>query len=247
VRELVADLVAEGAEVTIKPEVRETIRAVQDLLDRESKGDSEDDNINSVKQADLRKALKLDKSVVSRRVAAALDAGLLRNLEERKGRPAKLVLGDPLPDEIELLPMPERLHGCTVDGGDKNTNPSPYSGNGAGPICKQRGSEPSQEGENLPRKPMAGTALAGGRKRQEPKPGEPRSPEWRGLLLEPHTIERLAAKCRQHFYAGRDEVATDIWLRQALAAEGVYPEFIEIEFERVMVLVFAPLGPGAGR
>jgi len=95
-----------------------------------------------VKQADLKKALKLDKSVVSRRVAAALDAGLLRNLEERKGRPAKLVLGDPLPDEIELLPTPARLHGCTVDGGDNNTNPSPYSGNGAGHICEQCGGEP---------------------------------------------------------------------------------------------------------
>jgi hypothetical protein len=113
VRELVADLVAEGAEVTIKPEVRETIRAVQDLLD----GLEDDDNIPVVKQADLKKALKLDKSVVSRRVAAALDAGLLRNLEDRKGRPARLVLGDPLPDEIELLPTPQRLHGCTVAGG----------------------------------------------------------------------------------------------------------------------------------
>ena len=133
VRELVADLVAEGAEATIKPEVRETIRAVQDLLAH---------GLEDVKQADLKKALKLDKSVVSRRVAAALDAGLLRNLEERKGRPAKLVLGDPLPDEIELLPTPERLHGCTVDGGDNNTNPSPYSGNGAGHICEQCGGEP---------------------------------------------------------------------------------------------------------
>ena len=139
VRELVADLVAEGAEATIKPEVKETIRAVQDLL---AHGLEEEDDDNFVKQADLKKALKLDKSVVSRRVAAALDAGLLRNLEDRKGRPAKLVLGDPLPDEIELLPTPERLHGCTVDGGDNNTNPSPYSGNGAGHICEQCGGEP---------------------------------------------------------------------------------------------------------
>ena len=47
-----------------------------------------------------------------------------------------------LPDEIELLPTPERLHGCTVAGGDNNTNPSPYSGNGAGHICEQCGGEP---------------------------------------------------------------------------------------------------------
>jgi len=120
VRELVADLVAEGAEVTIKPEVRETVRAVEDLLA---------DGREEVKQADIKKALKLDKSVVSRRVAAAVDAGVLRNLEDRKGRPARLVLGEPLPEEIELLPNPERLHGCTVAEGDQRTS-SPDLGNG---------------------------------------------------------------------------------------------------------------------
>lgn len=120
VREMVADLVAEGAEVTIKPEVRETVRAVADLLA---------DGREEVTQADIKKVLKLDKSVVSRRVTAALDAGVLRNLEDRKGRPARLVLGDPLPEEIELLPSPERLHGCTVADGDKHAA-SPHSGNG---------------------------------------------------------------------------------------------------------------------
>jgi hypothetical protein len=83
VHELVADLVAEGAEVTVKPEVRETVSAVADLL---AAGRTE------VMQADIQKVLKLDKSVVSRRVAAAMDAGVLRNLEDRKGRPARLVL-----------------------------------------------------------------------------------------------------------------------------------------------------------
>jgi hypothetical protein len=68
-----------------------------------------------VMQADIKKALKLDKSAASRRVSAALDAGVLRNLEDRKGRPARLVLGEALPEDIELLPKPDRLHGCTVD------------------------------------------------------------------------------------------------------------------------------------
>jgi hypothetical protein len=116
VRELVADLVAVGAEVTIKPEVRETVRAVADLL---AAGRTE------VRQADIQKVLKLDKSVVSRRVAAAVDTGALRNLEERRGRPARLALGDPLPEEIELLPKPERLHGCRVADRDK---PPPSAG-----------------------------------------------------------------------------------------------------------------------
>ncbi len=109
VRELVADLVAESAGVTIKPEVRETVSAVADLV---AAGREE------VMQADIQKSLKLDKSVVSRRVAAAIDAGALRNLEDRKGRPCRLVLGDPLPGEIELLPQPDRLHSCTVADGN---------------------------------------------------------------------------------------------------------------------------------
>ena len=120
VRDLVAGLVAESAEVTIKPEIRETVNAVAKLLA---------DNREEVKQADITKVLRLDKSVVSRRVKAAIYAGVLRNMEDRKGRPARLVLGDPLPDEIELLPEPERLHGCKVDVGDNDT-PSPQSSNG---------------------------------------------------------------------------------------------------------------------
>jgi hypothetical protein len=109
IRELVADLIAEGADATIKPEIREVVGAVADLL---TNGRDE------VRQADLKGVLSIDKSAISRRVAAALQAGVLRNLEDRKGRPARLVLGDPLPEEIELLPKPERLHGCAVVEGD---------------------------------------------------------------------------------------------------------------------------------
>jgi hypothetical protein len=82
VRDLLADVVAEGAEVTIKPEIRETVRAVEELLA---------DGREEVNQADIKNALRLHKSVVSRRVAAAVDAGVLRNLEDRKGRPARLM------------------------------------------------------------------------------------------------------------------------------------------------------------
>jgi hypothetical protein len=110
VRDLVADLVAAGVEATVRPEVRETVGAVSYLI---AAGESE------VRQADLRSRLKLDKSAISRRVADALDRGYLRNLEDRKGRPARLVPGDALPEELEVLPSPERLHGCAVARGDK--------------------------------------------------------------------------------------------------------------------------------
>ena len=77
-----------------------------------------------VRQSDLRSALKLDKSAISRRVADALSGGFLKNLEDRKGRPARLILGDALPDDYQVLPAPEHLtgdggglRGCTGDPG----------------------------------------------------------------------------------------------------------------------------------
>jgi hypothetical protein len=114
-RELVADLVAEGVDATVKPEVREVVEAVSRLLEG---------GVSEVRQADLKGALRLDKSSISRRVADALDAGFLKNEEDRKGRPARLVLGDPLPANREVLPLPARLvgsellHGCAVEGGE---------------------------------------------------------------------------------------------------------------------------------
>jgi hypothetical protein len=119
VRALVADLVAEGIDVTAKNEVRETVEAASRLLDG---GSAE------VRQTDLARALKLDKSSISRRVAAALDGGFLKNLEDRKGRPARLVLGDTLPADREVLPSADRLagdllHGCAVEKVDSQAPP----------------------------------------------------------------------------------------------------------------------------
>jgi hypothetical protein len=83
VRELVANLVAEGVEATIKPEIREIVEASARLIV---------DGRQEVRQADLKAVLNLDKSAISRRVAGALNGGFLKNLEDRKGRPARLVL-----------------------------------------------------------------------------------------------------------------------------------------------------------
>jgi hypothetical protein len=54
-------------------------------------------------------------------VRAALEHGYLKNLEDRRGRPSRLVLGDPLPAEVTILPTVEdleRLHGCSGDERD---------------------------------------------------------------------------------------------------------------------------------
>jgi hypothetical protein len=73
-----------------------------------------DDTEKDVTIAALAEELELDKSAAWRRVRSAMDRGYLENKEDRKGRPAKLVVADALPDDIEILPAPERLQGCTV-------------------------------------------------------------------------------------------------------------------------------------
>jgi hypothetical protein len=72
---------------------------------------------------------------------------------------------------------------------------------------------------------------------ERPGPGEPRSSKWREIGLEPFTIQRLASAYRERFYRDRDEQEADRWLREALAAEGVFPEYIKTEFERVKDVV----------
>ena len=64
--------------------------------------------------AKVRTILKLDKGSASRRVKAALERGLLKN-NANKGKPYDLELGDPLPEDIQILPDPERLQSCMVD------------------------------------------------------------------------------------------------------------------------------------
>jgi len=112
VRELVADLVAEGVDATVSPTVRETVRAV----DRLTEDKDEDEKYVGLKA--LSTELKLDKASASRRVKAAREAGYLVNLEDSKGKAAKLALGEPLPADLVILPTPEDLRAewdrCTV-------------------------------------------------------------------------------------------------------------------------------------
>jgi hypothetical protein len=102
VRELIADLLADCVGATVSAVTRETVGTVADLA-RQS------DAATGVSVTALAARLRLDKTVASRRVNVARKGGYLRNDEDRSGRPARLVLGDPLPDEIDVLPTPEML------------------------------------------------------------------------------------------------------------------------------------------
>ena len=115
--ELVADIIAEGVEATVRKEVRQTVEAVKTLL-------ANGHDSVTVKQA--AENLHLDASTVSRRVTVARSLGYLKNEETRRRMPAKLVIGDKMPVDVEVLPHPDRLRDsvrvCRSDRGDKHTN-----------------------------------------------------------------------------------------------------------------------------
>lgn len=100
VRSLIVDLVSEGVEATVSPTVRETVTAVRDLT-------ANADDTVSVQQ--LVKRLHIDKAAVSRRVSQSRQLGYLVNLEDKKGRPARIVIGTPMPDDLVILPAADVL------------------------------------------------------------------------------------------------------------------------------------------
>ena len=108
VRGLVADILSEGVEATVSSTIRETVAAVAALLSPANLDDT-------VSVAALAKHLGLDKSAASRRVRVSLDRGFLTNAETRKGRPSRLSVGDPMPENTPILPTVETLRDrCSV-------------------------------------------------------------------------------------------------------------------------------------
>lgn len=109
VRDLIADVIAEGVGATVSPVVRETVEAVKALA-----GDG------GVMARAVAGKLDVDKSTASRRLRQAADGGYIRNLEDKRGKPGRWVEGDPMPEEADLLPQPCNLEttldqdGCTV-------------------------------------------------------------------------------------------------------------------------------------
>lgn len=102
VYDLVIDLVNEGVQATVSNATRETVNTL--IAMGAGVG-----NAKSV--AELAERLNLDKSAASRRVRVAESLGYINNLEDRRGKPAKLIPGDPLPEETPILPHPDVLSG----------------------------------------------------------------------------------------------------------------------------------------
>jgi hypothetical protein len=113
VQGLVATLFAEGVEATVPPTVRTTVEAVKAIASSE------------VSIAALAKHLGLDKSSVRSRVRKAIGRCYLINNEPKEGLPARITLGDPLPNETQILPSPDVLRGDPGGEGHETRGISP--------------------------------------------------------------------------------------------------------------------------
>jgi hypothetical protein len=119
VRDLISEVLSDGVEATVSQTLRETVDAVAALA-------LQPGGIEGIQVTAIAERLGLDKSAASRRVKAARERGYLVNLEDRRGHPGRYVVGDPLPEDVELLPAtcnppPSRTAGqegsCTVARG----------------------------------------------------------------------------------------------------------------------------------
>jgi len=103
VHELVVAPISEGLGAAVSAAVRETVNVVGQ---NHQPGDIEAEPMSLTGVTDK---LGVDKSSASRRVKQAIKLGYLSNEELIKGKPMRLYLGEPLPEEIQVLPRPEEL------------------------------------------------------------------------------------------------------------------------------------------
>jgi hypothetical protein len=100
VYDLVIGSISEAVQATVSSTIRETVQAISELHQQGQKA-------ATVREVASR--LGIDKSAALRRVQVAIRDGYLENLEDHKGRPARLVPAEPLPEEQPVLPAPEKL------------------------------------------------------------------------------------------------------------------------------------------
>jgi hypothetical protein len=142
VHDLVAKLFAEGIEATVPPIVRETVEAVREVTVGVGVGGVLE-GPQEVSLTLLAKKLGLDKNSAHHRVRKATERGYLVNREEKRGKPARIAIADPLPDELEILPDPAVLECWSADGGVKGQDGDaiePEKSDGAAPSLLPPGS-----------------------------------------------------------------------------------------------------------
>jgi hypothetical protein len=120
-RSLAADLVAEGIGATVPASVRQTVELAQRILAEQAEAEQAraaerlgegDSGPQGVTVAMVARELHIERSSATRRLATAREKGYLVNLAEGKsGRAGRYVLGEPLPEGVQVLPPREEV--CT--------------------------------------------------------------------------------------------------------------------------------------
>jgi hypothetical protein len=118
IRNLVSNVISDSVGATVDKKVREVVTVVEKAI----VGDNDHATLQH-----LCNTLKLHKSTVSRRVSQAISSGYLVNTQDKRGKPYKLIIGEPLPGEVELLPAPEKVGCCTVADIPKEYSTTPPS------------------------------------------------------------------------------------------------------------------------
>jgi hypothetical protein len=98
---LVNDSISAEVESIVPREVRKTVLAVKKII--------KNNDSDSVSITDLSEYRCRHKSTVDRHVQYAISKGYLVNMEERKGMPAKIQIGEPMPRKNGVLPTPKEL------------------------------------------------------------------------------------------------------------------------------------------
>jgi hypothetical protein len=123
VLDLVEPLIAAGVDATVPATVRETVEMVAALLVGK-------DDEATVSVTHIAGSLNLDKAPTSRRVRAAIERGYLVNHEDRKGRPARIAIGESMPTDEPILPTRDAVEKCCAVAllMEGNIDPSPQLG-----------------------------------------------------------------------------------------------------------------------
>jgi len=106
---LIADIVGEASEVAVSDTVRKTVHKVRELIE-----DGQDVTRNT-----LAKKLGIVPTSAGRRFAPATAAGYIKeDPDNPNAKPKRYVLGDvSLPENVEVIPNPERLRSCVSASG----------------------------------------------------------------------------------------------------------------------------------
>jgi hypothetical protein len=67
------------------------------------------DEPTSATVREIAQKLGIDRSAATRREKLCLALGYLQNLETKRGRPHRLIGGDPLPEEEDIMPTLEEV------------------------------------------------------------------------------------------------------------------------------------------